>query len=72
MQDLDKKAIKSAKNDFALHLALIQKQDNCSLTDARFRAWLEGINGLAKRLGQMDPPLEPPKEDAPTNVTKFG
>lgn len=38
------------KLDFQLHLALIQKQDNCTKNKATFQAWLEGRKGLDERL----------------------
>lgn len=40
----------SEKLDFQLHVALIQKQDKCTKTKAVFQAWLEGREGLDKRL----------------------
>lgn len=46
----DPKAMKKAKDDFALHCLLVQRQDAVSPTQARFIAWSEGEQGMLKRL----------------------
>lgn len=48
----DPKAMKKAKDDFALHCLLVQRQDAVTPTQARFIAWSEGEGGLNKRLGK--------------------
>lgn len=58
----------TTKSKFKLHVALIQHSDNTSAQDATFRAWLEGPEGLDKRLNpqkqQPDLPLEEEKQTA--------
>lgn len=44
-------ALRKEKQDFNLHIGLIQRETGCSATEAKFRAWVEGKTGLAKRLG---------------------
>ena len=46
----DPKAMKKAKDDFALHCLLVQRQDAVTPTQSRFIAWSEGEAGLTKRL----------------------
>lgn len=47
---MDKKQLANAKNDYALHVALIMKSDACTKGAASFKAWLEGEAGLKTRL----------------------
>lgn len=58
VKELDKKQQAALKADFALHVALIQKQDGATQTNARWLAWTEGQAGLARRLGQGTLPLK--------------
>ena len=45
------------KDDFALHVLLIQRAESVTTTKARFMAWAEGRDGLNKRLGQKEMPV---------------
>lgn len=49
---MDKKQAKKAKDDFALHVLLLQR-DGLSKSVALFTAWAEGPDGLNRRLGQQ-------------------
>lgn len=49
---MDKKELKSAKDDFALHVLLLQR-DGKTKAQATFAAWLEGRDGLSRRLGEQ-------------------
>lgn len=49
---MDKKQAKKAKDDFALHVLLLQR-DGLSKAVALFTAWAEGPDGLNRRLGQQ-------------------
>lgn len=51
----EKAAAKSAKLDFDLHVALIQRSDKVNKNAALFKAWLEGPSGLSERLGPTAP-----------------
>lgn len=55
---LDKKQLAEAQQDFELAVRLIMKQENVPQSKARFIAWLEGPEGLAKRMGQLSLPLK--------------
>lgn len=45
-----KKLKKKANADFSLHVLLIMRQDGETIATARFIAWLEGYQGLSRRL----------------------
>lgn len=45
-----KKLKKKANADFSLHVLLVMRQDGETIASARFIAWLEGYQGLARRL----------------------
>lgn len=49
---------KQKKADFDLHILLIMRQEGITKAKAQFRAWLEGEQGLAARLGQKSLPLD--------------
>lgn len=49
---MDKKEAKVARDDFALHVLLLQREGNTK-AQAVFKAWLEGRSGLERRLGQQ-------------------
>lgn len=40
------------ETDFEMHVSLIKKSDQCTIGEARFRAWLEGPRGFEKRKDQ--------------------
>jgi hypothetical protein len=48
------KKFRQDKDDFALHILLVQRAENCTTAKARIIAWGEGRNGLNKRLGQTE------------------
>jgi len=48
-----RKAEREAKRDFELHVMLIVIDKNVSAGKARFMAWVEGPEGLKKRLSRM-------------------
>lgn len=50
-----------AKLDFELHVALIMRNDNVPKAKALFRAWIEGREGLEKRLSPAPAALPPAK-----------
>lgn len=41
------------KQEFQLHVLLIQRMEKCTKNAALFRAWLEGRKGLQERLAQV-------------------
>lgn len=47
---LAKRDLSKKKDEFSLHVALIMHQDTVPKSKATFIAWLEGNEGLAKRL----------------------
>lgn len=47
----EKRARVAATTDHNLHVLLVMRQDEASLSDARVTAWLEGREGLKTRLG---------------------
>lgn len=49
---LDKKDARKARDDFALHVLLLQRE-GLSKSVASFTAWAEGPAGLDRRLGQQ-------------------
>lgn len=49
---LDKKDARKARDDFALHVLLLQRE-GLSKSVALFTAWAEGPSGLDRRLGQQ-------------------
>jgi len=49
---MDKKDARKAKDNFALHVLLLQR-DGLSKSVALFTAWAEGPDGLDRRLGQQ-------------------
>lgn len=46
----EQKTVRQQKQDFQLHVALIQKIESCTKNKATFQAWLEGPEGLLQRL----------------------
>lgn len=50
---MDKKEEKSLYEQYQLHLALIKHTERVSTPKATFKAWLEGPDGVARRLGQQ-------------------
>lgn len=48
-----RKAEQKAKRDFELHVMLIVIDKNVTAGKARFMAWVEGQEGLKKRLSRM-------------------
>lgn len=48
-----RKAEREAKRDFELHIMLIVIDKNVTAGKARFMAWVEGPEGLKKRLSRM-------------------
>lgn len=49
---MDKKDARKAKDNFALHVLLLQR-DGLSKSVALYTAWAEGPAGLDRRLGQQ-------------------
>lgn len=41
---------KRLRKEFVLHVALIQREKSCSTGEAKFLAWLEGMEALSARL----------------------
>lgn len=55
---------KSDKADFKLHCALLLRE-GVPPADVAFTAWLQGREGLAKRLAAMQPQANPPSPFRP-------
>jgi len=54
MAMIDKKAQAEYKRKHDLHVLLIQEAEKVSKSQATIQAYAEGIEGVAKRLGQGD------------------
>lgn len=54
MAMIDKKAQDEYKRKHDLHVLLIQEQEKATKAKATIQAYAEGIEGVAKRLGQGD------------------
>jgi len=64
---MDKKKAKEAKEGFALHVLLLQRE-GMTKSVATFTAWAEGPDGLNRRLGQQS--LLPLMKEVPKAVAK--